>query len=62
LYKKIELGNGVVTVNLVAPELLRLIAEGRATISFIISIVIGIKESPDVCARLARQEEIKVVI
>lgn len=52
----------MVTVNLVAPELLRLIAEGRATISFIISIVIGIKESPDVCARLARQEEIKVVI
>lgn len=49
-------------VKIVTPELLRLIAEGRATLSFIISGVIGIEEAPDVCARLARREEIKVVI
>lgn len=53
---------GVVDPKLVAPELVQLIASGRASPSFITSRVIGIEEVPRYYQRFDRHEEIKVYI
>lgn len=53
---------GVVDPKLVAPELVQLIASGRAHPSFITSAVIGIEDVPRYYERFDRHEEIKVYI
>ncbi|KAL5357897.1 hypothetical protein BJX96DRAFT_182370 [Aspergillus floccosus] len=53
---------GVVDPKLVAPELVELIASGRAHPSFITSAVIDIEEAPRYYERFDRHEEIKVYI
>ncbi|OJJ81288.1 glutathione-independent formaldehyde dehydrogenase [Aspergillus glaucus CBS 516.65] len=53
---------GVVDPKLVAPELVQLIASGRASPSFITSRVIGIEEVPRYYQRFDHHEEIKVYI
>ncbi|WYZ46852.1 hypothetical protein EsH8_IX_001077 [Colletotrichum jinshuiense] len=61
-YKGLSWRNGPVDVKLVAPELVRLIEEGVARPSFIVSSVVGIEEAPDAYQRFTRREETKVVI
>ncbi|KAJ5623011.1 hypothetical protein N7490_011616 [Penicillium lividum] len=53
---------GVVDPKLAAPELVQLIASGRASPGFITSKVIGIEEAPTYYQRFDRHEEIKVYI
>ncbi|KAL4897043.1 hypothetical protein BDV59DRAFT_83842 [Aspergillus ambiguus] len=53
---------GVVDPKVVAPELVELIASGRAHPSFIASAVIDIEEAPRYYERFDRHEEIKVYI
>lgn len=53
---------GVVDPKLVAPELVQLVASGRAHLSFITSAVIGIEDVPIYYERFYRHEEIKVYI
>ncbi|KAH8706451.1 hypothetical protein BGZ61DRAFT_576072 [Ilyonectria robusta] len=61
-YKGLTWGIGPVDVKLVAPELVRLINEGIARPSFIVSSVVGIEEAPDAYRRFTNKEEIKAVI
>ncbi|KZL68032.1 alcohol dehydrogenase protein [Colletotrichum tofieldiae] len=61
-FKGLSWGNGPVDVKMVAPELVRLIDEGVASPSFIVSSVVGIEEAPDAYQRFTRREETKVVI
>lgn len=53
---------GVVDPKLVAPELVQLIASGRAHPSFITSAIIGIEDVPRYYERFDHREEIKVYI
>lgn len=53
---------GIVDPKIVAPELVELIASGRARPSFIASEVISIDEAPRYYQRFDRHEEIKVYI
>ncbi|KAK7402705.1 hypothetical protein QQX98_011527 [Neonectria punicea] len=61
-YKGLTWGIGPVDVKLVAPELVRLIDEGVARPSFIVSSVVGIEEAPEAYQRFTRREETKAVI
>ncbi|GJD02298.1 putative alcohol dehydrogenase [Colletotrichum higginsianum] len=61
-FKGLSVRGGLVDPKLVAPELVQLIASGRARPSFITSAVIGIEDAPEYYRRFNRQEESKVFI
>ncbi|KAI9725893.1 MAG: hypothetical protein M1834_009456 [Cirrosporium novae-zelandiae] len=60
--KGLSFRGGGVDPRLVAPQLMELIATGKANVSFIISSQVGIEEAPEAYARFNRHEETKVVI
>ncbi|EKG14441.1 Alcohol dehydrogenase superfamily zinc-containing [Macrophomina phaseolina MS6] len=60
--KRLSMRGGGVDPTLVAPELVRLIASGKAHPNFIKSAEISIEEVPEYYERFNRQEEIKVYI
>lgn len=61
-YKGLTWGIGPVDIKLVAPELVRLIDQGIAKPSFIVSSIVGIEDAPEAYQRFTRREETKVVI
>jgi Threonine dehydrogenase and related Zn-dependent dehydrogenases len=62
LFGEFRWGSGPSKPLNVAPEILQLVASGRARPSFIISEVIDIEDAPDAYARFERRETTKVVI
>ena len=60
--KGLRMQGGVVDPKIVAPELVELIASGRARPGFVATAVIAIEDVPEYYARFDRQEEIKVYI
>lgn len=60
--KHLRMEGGVVDPKLVAPELVELIASGRARPEFIATAVIGIEDVTEYYKRFDRHEEVKVYI
>lgn len=60
--KGLKMQGGVIDPKIVAPELVELIASGRARPGFVATAVIDIEEVPEYYARFDRHEEIKVYI
>ena len=60
--KGLSFRSGAVDPKIWAPELMKLIQDGRAKLDFIVSSVVGIDEAPDAYRRFERHEETKAVI
>ena len=60
--KGLRMQGGVIDPKIVAPELVELIASGRARPGFVATAVIDIEDVPEYYARFDRHEEIKVYI